>query len=264
MNLINLVIKIADLPLGFTIKNDAMNQMIMKRYQGYFYPKAKPVLNFNCSFTSNYSEKSLKPRIKRVGSGIQITRKDFTCHWTGNTGKARIYRSIYAFDALLRIVYATLLPEFGGMLLHASGTAKGNRAHVFGGRSGAGKTTISRLLKMKVLNDEIIAVKLNNSRKVKVYGTPFWGEMGTGPVYSRSFELVNLFFINKHNNDEKVPLSKTASLTRLLQSCCCFNQAPDSIDQLLRTGISIIDTIPSFQLNFTKTGRCADILESSS
>ena len=86
-------------------------------------------------------------------------------------------------------------------MLHAAALGKNGKGYVFPGKSGAGKSTISKMfLKSEargkrqevrnnslvtrhfslstniLLTDELIPVRIEKS-VVKIYGSPFWGEM---------------------------------------------------------------------------------------
>jgi hypothetical protein len=64
-------------------------------------------------------------------------------------------------ENVLRILVAHALVARGGVLLHAAGVAEGDRARVFFGVSGAGKTTLSRLAQeegRRILSDDMVAL----------------------------------------------------------------------------------------------------------
>mgnify|MGYP001823805609 CR=1 FL=1 len=48
-------------------------------------------------------------------------------------------------DYYLRVAYALLSFDAGGMMFHAAGIVRGGKAHLFFGHSGAGKTTVARV-----------------------------------------------------------------------------------------------------------------------
>lgn len=85
-------------------------------------------------------------------------------------------------EYFLRVIYALLLFEAGGVLLHGAGLVREQRAYVFFGHSGSGKTTASRLSKgVIVLNDDLVAL-LPVSPGWMVYATPFWNPTQVMPV----------------------------------------------------------------------------------
>ena len=62
---------------------------------------------------------------------------------------------------MLRVLYATILPRVGGMLIHSCGLRHAEVGVVFPGRSGAGKTTLARKAPDAddVLSDELVVVR---------------------------------------------------------------------------------------------------------
>ncbi len=84
--------------------------------------------------------------------------------------------AVYPVDMCLRVAYASLHGEHGGVLLHASGVLRDGLAWVFCGPSGAGKSTIAELLGGTRLADELIAVRRSGNGFL-ASGTPYW--MGT-------------------------------------------------------------------------------------
>lgn len=92
---------------------------------------------------------------------IRILHADFRATVDVDPPEARLYRP--GSDALgllttLRIATAARLPVAGGLLLHAAGLVTGDRALVFPGVSGAGKTTLAEASPWAVLSDELVAV----------------------------------------------------------------------------------------------------------
>ena len=153
--------------------------------------------------------------------------------------------------------------QFKGKLCIRASIAEKKRAYIFAGRSGAGKTTISRLSQKRILNDEITAVRIFKKGDVRVFGTPFWGEMGSGPVFREVFKLKSLFFIKKSfKNDRKSPFSPVIALPRLLKCCCYFGKDPSKINQVLEVAVDLLSMVPVFQLFFTRSREFLRIIKS--
>jgi len=77
------------------------------------------------------------------------------------------------FSILLRVILSDLLQE-NGFLLHASASIINSKAVIFLGKSGAGKSTVTQLLKPKyrILADDTIIIRKENNT-FYLYQTPF-------------------------------------------------------------------------------------------
>ena len=93
-------------------------------------------------------------------------------------GEGRCEVSPFAVDCVLRVLFATLLPRVGGMLIHGCGLRHAEIGVVFPGVSGAGKTTLARKAPDAddVLSDEIVAVRRLDDGW-RVFGTPVLGRL---------------------------------------------------------------------------------------
>jgi hypothetical protein len=92
-------------------------------------------------------------------------------------------------DLFLRVVYACLVFQSGGVLFHGAGILRRQNGYLFIGHSGVGKTTVSRLsVNDQVLNDDLVVVlpatesgqkpveanfEGKNGRSWTIYSTPF-------------------------------------------------------------------------------------------
>lgn len=74
-------------------------------------------------------------------------------------------------ELALRLAYSVLTSRAGGLLIHASGLARGDSALVACGKSGDGKSTLARLsaFRATVLTDEVMQLFPDG----RVAGTPF-------------------------------------------------------------------------------------------
>jgi hypothetical protein len=152
---------------------------------------------------------------------------------------------------ILRVLYFYGFLENRGLLLHASGLVRGNRAYVFPGESGAGKTTIVRYSPgMAVLSDELVAVRLNGKRDAPVaFGTPFYGDWGR-PGEEIDAPMQGLYFPVKSTTNRLEPLSPGETLTRLLRCIFSYTTFPARLEKLIDYGTQLALKLPGFAFHF--------------
>ena len=132
---------------------------------------------------------------------IAIFNKD---HSEGHIYKGKNYIKIFKKGSLAsllcfptdQILFARLLADRGGIILHGSGLIFKEKGCLFVGHSDAGKTTLVRLFKhhAKILNDDRMIVKKENGN-FYLYGTPWHGEVSL--VAPDRIPLKAIFFLNQ-------------------------------------------------------------------
>ena len=104
---------------------------------------------------------------------------------------------------LMRIIFANILPDYHGIMVHGLGIRYAGEGIAFLGRGGSGKSTLAGFYKKEkkaeILSDEhIIIRKINN--KFFLYGTPWPGEGSR--TCAQKAELKRLFFIEHRGKNE--------------------------------------------------------------
>ena len=134
-------------------------------------------------------------------------------HTEGHIYKGRNYVKIFRegnhLTSLLcfptdQILFARLLADRGGIILHGSGLIFKRKGYLFVGHSDAGKTTLVKLFHQhaKILNDDRMIVRKENG-SFYLYGTPWHGELSL--VAPDRVPLKAILFLNqaKENKVEK-------------------------------------------------------------
>lgn len=240
-----------------------MTSRINKRYNGFLKTKTKPELTLQCCFSTGFSSEGENVTIRHTDkNSLYIARSDFNCSISDNSGSVSMRRSIYSFDAFLRVLYSIILTDKKGFLLHSAGVVLGKKGHLFPGPSGSGKTTVARLSLSSgiVLNDEIIACRIFKKKTVKIYGTPFWGEMRKGLAHNIPCSLKGLYFLNKSKKRYKKSISRETALKKLLKCCCTFSKDIKDMEEVVNTCISLINCVTSYSLHFKKDSSLWEII----
>ena len=152
-------------------------------------------------------------------------------------------------NSFLRIIFSLVLLEEDGFIAHASSLIRNGKGYIFPGKSGAGKTTITRLTKDSILlTDEVSLVKKSNDH-FRVYGTPFWGDLVVGGENTSIFIDKVLFPIQDENNylNELKPLQ---ALERLLPNVIFYLENSELEKKLFELCYEFVTSVSQYELHF--------------
>lgn len=173
------------------------------------------------------------------------------------------------FENFFRVLAAYRILERGGVILHCAGVARPagpgdpGEAFLFLGRSGAGKTTVSRQgLERggRVLSDDLNAVRPDGAA-VRVERLPFTGDLGAVPSAARSYPLRALFRLEKSDGDRIRPLSRAEAVACLLACSPFVNIDPFRREALMAVLVDLAMAFPAFELHFSLGGGFWSILD---
>ncbi len=157
----------------------------------------------------------------------------------------------YAFDSLLRVLLSVQLLRHRGFLLHAATVVRGERAYVFTGRSGAGKSTVAALSPPgSVLTDEISLLR-RRPAGWKAYGTPFWGEYRAAGS-DREAGLSGIYVLVQANEDRVERISARDGLRALLSTVLFFSSSRQKTEELLSLLVGFVESVPLYRLYFRR------------
>lgn len=156
------------------------------------------------------------------------------------------------FRPLAEIMTIQYLSTRGGLLVHGAAIRDHDRAYLFIGYSGAGKTTTSQLWgalegDYSVLGDERVIVRREETGW-HVYGTP-WAGMGF-VVSNERVPISNVFFIRHGKNNEIVEVSKAVLFQDLFTQVFASFWNPEKMISITETCQQLVEEIPSYQLPF--------------
>lgn len=218
----------------------SFHRTLARRYAA-FLSSRRPVICVHVSFRPEKGLPRLnrRPLVGHTAGVLTIRRSDFEFH--GKCGAAQatlmIQENIYSFDALLRVLYASLLAERNGVLVHAAGLLNNRGGLLFAGPSGAGKSTLTRLCtpRFTALSDEVVA--LTAGRKgYTLHGTPFWGKLA-GCGLNRQAPLRSAFFLSKGLKCRTLPLTRPEAVQRLLRCILCFDNEKNAVRKVFQWAV---------------------------
>jgi hypothetical protein len=100
-----------------------------------------------------------------------------------------------------------------------------------------------------------VAIGRATGGRAAAWGTPFWGEMGTGPSHAAAAPLGTLCFLRKSRRLRRVPLSAGQAAPRLLRCCCLFGNDARLAAEALHNAIWFAQNVPCCELRFAKGSR---------
>ncbi|MEM7411657.1 MAG: hypothetical protein AAF430_15615 [Myxococcota bacterium] len=162
-----------------------------------------------------------------------------------------LYPLAYPLDEL---IYLHRLARCGGLLLHACGVARGERARLYTGRSGAGKTTVARLElgrgDCEVLSDDRIVLWKRPDSGFEVCGTPWHGD---APLASRRrVRLASIHAIHQAGSLEAAPLAGAAAAAAVLGNAFLPAHDPIAAARTLDLVDELVREVPIGDLHFPK------------
>jgi hypothetical protein len=154
----------------------------------------------------------------------------------------------YPLDQIL-LMY--ILARRQGALIHAAGIDINGRCYIFPGKSGAGKSTITRqfaaLGDTALLSDDRIVVRKIDGG-FKAFGTPWPGEAGI--ALNKSEPLASIFFINHGSANRIKEITPQEALARLLPVTSIPWYDREVMDKILTFCEDLISSVPIYELDF--------------
>lgn len=225
-----------------------------ERYRG-FRPgkKAKPGFSFRLEFRE-LKQEPFRPAITLKGRLLSVSRGDFSCEadLVKKSGILLTRPSVYSFDSFLRVFLSFLLLRENGFLVHAAALRYGGRAFLLAGKSGSGKSTVSRLARRKalILSDELVPVRLGKN-SATVFSSPFWGEMeGRGKAFKK--KLSGLFLLRKSGMDFRTKPDAGEFLSSFLRCVMNFSKDPALSEKAVKKTAALWRLLEPEKLYFSK------------
>ncbi len=191
-------------------------------------------------------------KVRQAEGGWRFVYNTFVADVSVGADDAEVtcLQSAYAVDSFLRCLLALYLPQHQGVLVHASAVRHSGIGYVFAGRSGAGKTTVARLLadRAEVLSDELVAIR-RLPEGWSVFGTPFWGDFARAGVNLSA--PVRAVYLLSHGRVHCVEqMTKRDALKGLLQCALQFAEGAQVAEWMLGVVSALVRDIPFYRMHF--------------
>ena len=237
-----LQISIGGVPLSLFIREEALLRNALRRYREFAQNSDN---GFPVVLTQ--SDGRIQPRVE-----FSYLLDDARLILGPEFAEFHGVRHEYALDSLLRILLTMVLLPQRGLLLHGATIVRDGRAHIFFGRSGAGKSTVASLSpEGTVLTDEISLLRYSDGCW-QAHGTPFWGEFRAAGI-NRLFPVAGLHLLKQANDDRAEALSVKDALRALLPCVLFFTTENRAHKTLLCTLMGLIQEVPCDRLHFRRS-----------
>ncbi len=154
-----------------------------------------------------------------------------------------------AISLALGHLIVAALSERSGLLLHAAGLFRDQRAYIFLGQSGAGKSTIARhASRMTYVNDDKIAVRRIRG-KWWAFGVPLPDNSGS-PSPNVAAPIAGLCFLTKRSNERCLPLDPKRALAQMPAHLIVPAVDHVSRAKVYQSMLSLAAEVKSYILNF--------------
>jgi hypothetical protein len=162
-----------------------------------------------------------------------------------------------------QLLFQHRLARSGAAEVHACGAVVGGRALLFAGASGAGKTTLARVLRRRrlhVLSDDRIVLR-RAGRRLTGTGTPWHGTAALASP--RTAPLGALFFLRQAKKSRTRRLAAAESAARLFALSFPPPWDAEGVAGVLHLATTVARAVPAFELEFTPDVSAIDAAISS-
>jgi hypothetical protein len=229
-------------------------ELIEARYAGFVNPAASACFHLEVAPVSRGTFRGDGDLLVWRESGRWcFERRDFRAQWDPASRQGWIQQlpNALATDSVLRVVHTLLLAAEGGFLVHSASALRNGRAFLFVGRSGAGKTTLSRLAPPDVtlLSDEISYVR-HQEEGYYAFGTPFTGELARAGR-NVAAPIAALYVLAHGTTNSIEPIGQAEAARTLLENILFFAQDAQLVNLVFDSACEFVRRLPAYQLTFT-------------
>lgn len=173
----------------------------------------------------------------------------FTQHWSSMAIAAM-------FEQSIRFFFSAYIVRNGGALIHSAAVMDQDRAALFPGRGGDGKTTFSNLTRTQgglVLCDDMNVLKLSGDA-IWVEGFPRFASLAVNYTKLGPQQVGRIGLLKKGEATSWQPIRRTILLARLVSCTVYLNNVPDIVPHILNFYSKALENIPCGQMTFAKGG----------
>ena len=262
-----IAISIGGTSIRLNLTDPAFCEVLQQRYGGFIAQSGGFDYSMDVELTmeTNFLTPQAGIRVESSDGVWRICRNDFEAEWAPRNRRGRVRQTAHAYvlDAVLRIVHGLLLADRGGFLLHSSSAVRHERAFLFSGISGVGKTTISRLVPVDalLLADEVSYVR-HDGIAYRAYGTPFAGELAKAKMGKDLSAPLRAAYLLAHGIDNRiVPMSAPEAVAAMMRNVIFFARDPVLTKKIFNTVCDFVSKVEVSRLSFVPDEHVWDLIQ---
>lgn len=193
----------------------------------------------------------------------------YELHVSKDASKAKLYSQITEPDTLcfseifhmIRFAFVLVAQKHGLLVIHSASILYHNRAWLFAGHSGAGKSTHTNLWKQEygttILNGDLNMIGMENEQPI-CYGLPW---CGTSNIFTTTSHLLGgITYMKQAPENKVVLLSPDKEQLYLIERLISPSWTKEQMHTNITLSAKIIKQIRSFQLFCTKEPEAAKVM----
>lgn len=162
-----------------------------------------------------------------------------------------VYDELSLKHALMNLYSSFIVHHNWGLLLHSSCAVQNDKAHIFTGHSGAGKSTVAKLSYPRdLLSDEATPVKIT-SEGIIVYQSPFRSELESD-CSDKSVALSSIQILYQALQNKRVKLGKSDALLHLIDKVFFWPHSQEETKTIMKLLTLLVTKVPVYELYFQK------------
>lgn len=196
------------------------------------------------------------------GFDVDITKDDGTVFYdrgdyvievdeSYRTATIRAFNDFALKHALMNLYSVFIVHHKWGLLIHSSCMREGDKAYLFSGQSGAGKSTVVELSSPRpILSDEATVVKVERTGTI-VYDSPFRSDT-VSSFQQPALELGGIQLLEQSTIIKRSPLEKSDGMMSLFDKIFYWAFDSDETKKLFELLSQLISNVPVYRLQFQK------------
>ncbi|WP_270180225.1 hypothetical protein [Alkalihalobacillus sp. CinArs1] len=210
-------------------------------------------LKVSIEYGYGYPFTSFDVAIQKGNGSVFYNRGDYLIEVDENYAKATIkaYNDFALKHALMNLYSAFIVHNKWGLLIHSSCIKEHEKAFIFTGHSGAGKSTVAELSSPRtILSDEATVVKVT-SGDVQAFDSPFRSDT-VASFSEKPLKLAGIQLLEQSSTIERVKLEKAESVMKMLDKIFYWAYDPAETQKLFSLLQQLVRVVPVYNLKFQK------------